>query len=144
MPPERAVEQKTVVPVEPAGVDKAVPGPHMAAVHHAAQEMALDGFQFGKKSLGWPFDAGVKSSADYLSLLVRDNYLPAGQAAESGSLIISNLSDSDPGETAFLRTAFGVSPVVVVRKDGRTQSFAAPSACDGFAPPPPREPAWLP
>lgn len=106
--------------------------------------MALDGFQFGKKSLGWPFDAGVKSSSDYFALLIKSNYLTENDAATSAGILISNLSDSDPGETAFARTAHGVSPAVVVRKDGHTQTFADSSGIDAFAPPPPREPAWLP
>ena len=116
----------------------------LTKLHHAAQEMALDGFQFDKKALGWPHDAGMKSAARFLDLLVKNNYLTADDAVAASGLAISNLSDADPGETAFLRSSPGASPIVVVRKDGRIESFADPAAGDAFAPPPPRQPSWLP
>jgi hypothetical protein len=106
--------------------------------------MALDGFQYGKKNHAWPFDAGATSAAGYLALLVRNNYLSPTDAARFTGLLVSNLSDSDPGQTAFLRSAPGTIPIVVVRKDGKIQSVATPAECDAFAPPPPRDPAWLP
>jgi len=143
--PESPGDQKPTAPIKtPARAAKAPAFPSATKLHHAAQEMALDGFQFDKKNLGWPYDAGRKSAADFLALLVENNYLTAADAAAVAEFAISNLSDSDPGETAFLRSASGVFPIVVVRKDGRIESFADSAAGDIFAPPPPREPAWLP
>ena len=106
--------------------------------------MALDGFQFDKKAFGWPYDAGTKSAAEFLALLVKNSYLTDDDATAASWFAISNLSDSDPGETAFLRTAPSEVTIVIVRKDGQIKSFANSAACDNFAPPPPRIPAWLP
>ncbi len=140
-PDQSPAQQPTA---RPSATPSPVPATPIAALHHAAQEMALDGFQYDKKSHAWPFDAGVTSASDYLALLVRNNYLSPSDAARFTGVLVSNLSDSDPGETAFVRTAPGTVPIVVVRKDGRIQSVATPADCDAVAPPPPREPAWLP
>ena len=106
--------------------------------------MALDGFQFDKKALGWPHDAKVNSSGDFIAMLVKNNYLPADDIVEASGFMVSNLSDSDPGETAFLRTVSGISPTVVLRKDGQCKSFRDFAAIESFALSPSHEPAWLP
>ena len=135
---------KAAVPVQSIPSTKAADFQLFGKLHHAAQEMALDGFQFGKNALGWPHDAKVKSSAEFMALLVKNKYLTAGDAAAASGFVVSNLSDSDPGETAFLRSSSGGLPTVIVRKDGKMQSFPSAAAADAFAPPPPREPSWLP
>ena len=152
-PAEQIIRQDPIKGDRPAKLS--VPGPAatfsksadfqlLEKLHHAAQEMALDGFQFDKNALGWPHDAKVKSSAEFVALLVRNNYLTAGDAAAAGRCLVSNLSDSDPGETAFVRSSPGSFPTVIVRKDGKMQRFTSAAAADAFAPPPPREPSWLP
>jgi len=115
-----------------------------ATLHHAAQEMALDGFQFDKKDRGWPHDAGIRTREEFLACLVRNGYLSSGDAGVFFGIRISNLSDSDPGETAFLRSPPDVRPIRVVRKDGVSEIFSGEAEALSFAPPPPRDPEWLP
>jgi hypothetical protein len=90
--------------------------PMAIEIHRAAQEMALDGFQYGKNDLGWPFDSGDTSAADYFRKLIRKGFL----APEFSSLVsrwqIANLSDADPGETVFLGVEQPDSTRLFVRK----------------------------
>jgi len=109
--------------------------------------MALDGFQFGKNHLGWPFDAGEISSAAYLEKLVREGFLEprANDWLEKlHDLKISNLSDADPGETMFLQLTQPDGFLLIIRKDGKWSVFQDENAAAGFATVPAREPIWLP
>ena len=138
-------EKKTPPPVSPAPaeissvretpperVTETSPDALLASLHHAAQEMALDGFQFDKKHLGWPRDRGSQSASAHLQALVDHGYLAAADIAHFADIDIANLGDSDPGESAFAKipTRGGI---LVIRKDG--QILNAPANPD---------PAWLP
>ena len=106
--------------------------------------MALDGFQFGKNHLGWPFELHEASTVGYFEKLIREGFLPseAGEWFKEG-WIIANLSDADPGETAFLKLVQPDKTILLVRKDGQWAVFGdGPPAAD-FVKEPPREPAWL-
>jgi len=75
---------------------------------------------------------------------VREGYLEQKNAGEFSGVEISNLSDSDPGETAFLRVRQDGGKILIVRKDGMEEVFSTKESASQFAPPPPREPEWLP
>jgi len=114
-------------------------------IHRAAQEMALDGFQFGKSHLGWPFEVNEASVAGFFEKLIREGFLPS----ESGEWLkqdwmIANLSDADPGETAFLKLLQPDKTILLVRKDGQWAVFGDEPSAAAFVKEPPREPAWLP
>ena len=113
-------------------------------IHHAAQKMALDGFQFGKSHLGWPFEVNEVSAAGYFQKLIREGFLPseAGEWFKQGWMI-ANLSDADPGETAFLKLVQPDKTILLVRKDGQWGVFGDDPSAEAFAKEPPREPAWL-
>jgi hypothetical protein len=114
-------------------------------IHHAAQEMALDGFQFGKNHLGWPFEVNAASAMGYFEKLIREGFLPseAGEWFKQG-WVIANLSDADPGETAFLKLVQPDKTILLVRKDGQWAVFGDEPSAAAFVKQPPREPAWLP
>jgi hypothetical protein len=114
------------------------------SVHRAASEMALDGFQSGKKRLAWPYDAGAKTSADYLQLLLREGYLSTDESLRWAEVTVANLSDADPGETAFLKAKQPDGHTFLIVKDGTGHLFDSHASPDSFPPPPPRTPAWLP
>ena len=115
------------------------------AIHHAAQEMALDGFQFGKSHLGWPFEVNAASAVGYFEKLIREGFLPseAGEWFKQGWML-ANLSDADPGETAFLKLLQPDKTILLVRKDGQWAVFGDEPSAAAFVQEPPREPAWLP
>jgi len=113
-------------------------------IHRAAQEMALDGFQYGKNDLGWPFDSGDTSSADYFRKLIRKGFLPPEFSSPVSRWKIANLSDADPGETVFLGVEQPDGTSLFVRKDGKWASFSNEDAAKEFLKMPPRKPAWLP
>ncbi len=136
-PPEKPVFPREVPP-EPIG--KSSPETILKALHHAAQEMALDGFQFDKPELGWPFDCRATKSSDYLRLLADKGYLAAQDLAVLTDVEIANLSDSDPGETAFAKIQLR-NKSHFIRKDGTLLSESNESQSPPF---PPRDPAWLP
>jgi hypothetical protein len=146
--------RKSPSPTEPGSpapnpVFHAVPPPHFSRkaveIHHAAQEMALDGFQFGKNHLGWPFEVNEASAKGYFEKLIREGFLPsqAGEWYKEGWMI-ANLSDADPGETVFLKLVQPDKSVLLVRKDGRWAIFGDGNSAAAFGVAPPREPAWLP
>jgi len=146
--------RKSPAPTEPAfptpnPVSHAVPTPDFShkgvEIHHAAQEMALDGFQFGKSHLGWPFEVNAASAAGYFEKLIREGFLPskAGEWFKQGWMI-ANLSDADPGETVFLKLLQPDKKILLVRKDGQWAVFGDETSAAAFVRPPPREPAWLP
>lgn len=114
-------------------------------IHHASQEMALDGFQYGKNHLGWPFEIGAASSQAYLIKLVQEKFLPE-EAAKwlDRDWHVANLSDADPGETAFLKLTQPDQTILIVTKNGQSAILQDTTAADAFAKEPPREPAWLP
>ena len=116
----------------------------LSEFHSVAQEMALDGFQFDKPQLAWPFDSGAKTKSAYIEILAQNNRLSPEVAKRIAEISIANLSDSDPGETALASLPAPGGGVVVIRKDGSLQTFDDISRSTSFAPPPPREPAWLP
>jgi hypothetical protein len=114
-------------------------------IHHAAQEMALDGFQFGKNHLGWPYDVSANSAAGYFEKLIREGFLPPETGARSDQeWMIANLSDADSGETAFLKLVQPDKTILLVRKDGQWAVFRDETDAAVFVKTPPREPAWLP
>jgi hypothetical protein len=115
------------------------------AIHSAAQECALDGFQFGKSHLGWPYEVRANSVAGYFQTLIREGFL-SYETVERVNLgwRISNLSDADPGETAFLRLDQPDKTALIVRKDGQWAVFRDEMSAAAFAKTPPREPFWLP
>jgi hypothetical protein len=115
-------------------VTETSPAALLTTLHHAAQEMALDGFQFDRPELGWPFDRGSSSTADHLQSLVQHSYLDAADITHFAEIQIANLSDSDPGETAFAILPHK-GKIHTIRKDGVVDSDSLP---------PPRDPAWLP
>jgi hypothetical protein len=116
----------------------------LSEFHSVAQEMALDGFQFDKPQLAWPFDSGAKTKSAYIEILAQNNRLSPEAAKRIAEISIANLSDSDPGETALASLPAPGGGVVVICKDGSLQTFDDFSRSTSFAPPPPREPAWLP
>lgn len=132
------VPENTAFPREapPERVGKKSPEAILQTLHHAAQEMALDGFQFDKPELAWPYDCGATNAPEYLRLLVEKGYLAAQDLDCFKNTGIANLGDSDPGETVFAKFSEG-QKVLFIRKDGRFEN-GPPS------PTPPREPAWLP
>ena len=113
-------------------------------IHRASQEMALDGFQYGKTTLGRPFEIGAVSSEAYLTKLIHESFLPP-EAVKwvDHDWQIANLSDADPGETAFLKVTQPDKSVVIVRKDGQRAVFQDAACATASVKEPPREPAWL-
>ncbi|MEI8292763.1 MAG: hypothetical protein WCG66_02110 [bacterium] len=114
------------------------------SIHHAAQEMALEGFQFGKNNWGWPFDCAVESSEAYVKKLNDGKFLAVNSRESALRVDIANLSDADPGETAFLCLELPDKTLLFVRKDGEWAVFRDRDAARAFVKMPPREPAWLP
>lgn len=127
-------------PAPPERIDDQTPEAILGALHHAAQEMALDGFQFDKADLGWPFDCGASSSSGYLRSLAGKGYLSPQDLGAFENVEITNLSDSDPGETLFAKITHQ-KKIHLLRKDGRLSIESEEAVIPGI---PPREPAWLP
>ena len=111
----------------PARVLGKSPAALLQALHHAAQEMALDGFQFDKPGLGWPRDRGSRSASDHLQALASRDYLSPGDLAFFADIDIANLGDSDPGESAFAKIPTR-GETLVIRKDGQLATDAATGA----------------
>lgn len=124
----------------PERVEDKTPQAILGALHHAAQEMALDGFQFDKADLGWPFDCGASSSSGYVRWLAEKGYLSPQDLGVFENVEITNLSDSDPGETILAKVVHQ-KKIHLLRKDGRL-SIESDEAV--ILPIPPRDPAWLP
>jgi hypothetical protein len=120
----------------PERITKKTPEAILQALHHAAQEMALDGFQFDKPDLGWPFDCCAASASSYLALLADKGYLAKEDLPLFSEVEIANLSDSDPGDSAFALIHQG-KKFLVILKDGRISSAAEKPKSS-------RDPAWLP
>ena len=124
----------------PERVEDKTPQAILGTLHHAAQEMALDGFQFDKPDLGWPFDCRASSSSGYLQLLAEKGYLSPQDLGLFKNVEITNLSDSDPGGTILAKVAHQ-KKIHLLRKDG---SLSIESDEAAILPMPPREPVWLP
>ena len=146
--------RKSPIPTEPDvpapnPISNAVSAPDFSrkalSIHHAAQEMALDGFQFGKNHLGWPYEVSANSAAGYFEKLIREGFLPseAGEWSDQ-EWMIANLSDADSGETAFLKLVQPDKTILLVRKDGQWAVFRDETGAAAFAKTPSRDPAWLP
>ncbi|MCX6962087.1 MAG: hypothetical protein NTZ08_06520 [Verrucomicrobia bacterium] len=146
--------RKSQTPTEPDvpapnPISNAVSAPDFSrnalSIHHAAQEMALDGFQFGKNHLGWPYEVSANSAAGYFEKLIREGFLPseAGEWSDQ-EWMIANLSDADSGETAFLKLVQPDKTILLVRKDGQWAVFRDETGAAAFAKTPSRDPAWLP
>ena len=135
-PPEPPASVETATPREtqPERVSETSPAALLATLHHAAQEMALDGFQFDRPELGWPFDRRSPSASAHLQALVEHSRLAAEDLAHFAEIQIANLSDSDPGQTAFAR----------ITRKGKTHTIRKDGLIDSESVPPPRDPAWLP
>ena len=101
-------------------------------LHHAAEEMALDGFQFDKPELGWPHDVGAKTGAQFLSLL--RSHTDVATFPHEAEVQVANVAETDPLDTALFKFRDASGNETVIRKDGQF----APSAS------PPRYPQWLP
>jgi hypothetical protein len=121
--------------------DQAANSP-LSPLHLAAEEAALDAFQFGKKTAGWPGDTDAKSGADYFALLLANGYLKSSLPA--GSVQVANAREEDPLATALFAQVQPSGRVLIIRKDGKAETFSSQADADRFAPPPPRDPAWLP
>ena len=126
--------------IPPERIHKSSPETILRTLHHAAQEMALDGFQFDKPELGWPFDCRASNSSGYLRLLADKGYLAPQDLELLSEVDIANLSDSDPGETAFAKIQQR-KKIYFIQKDGSLLSES-----NGKQPPPSPscDPAWLP
>lgn len=136
-PPEKPAYPREAAP---GRVGKESPESILKTLHHAAQEMALDGFQFDKPELGWPFDCHASNSPAYLRLLVEKGYLAAQDLDFFRDIEIANLSDADPGGTAFAKIQHR-KKTHLVRKDGGVSIETNDTQPH---PAPPRDPAWLP
>ena len=136
-PPPEALSFPRVAP--PDRVEGKTPEAILSTLHHAAQEMALDGFQFDKAELGWPFDCGAPNSSAYLQSLAENGYLSPQDLGLFSEVEIANLSDSDPGETAFAKIS-RQNKIHLLRKDG---SLSAEKPEATLSPLPARNPPWL-
>jgi len=136
-PPEKLVFPREVPPER---IGKSSPEAILQTLHHGAQEMALDGFQFDKPELGWPFDCRASNSSGYLRLLADKGYLAQQDLELLSEVDIANLSDSDPGETTFAKIQHR-RKIYFIRKDG---SLLSESTGMPPTPSPSRDPAWLP
>jgi hypothetical protein len=112
------------------------------ALHRAATDAAWTAFSQGQAGLGWPLESGAPTAAAYLEML--GEYGAPLAELPLPEISIANLSDSDPGETAFLKINTPARGMLVVRKDGAVAVFGSDAEIRSFAPLPPREPAWLP
>lgn len=121
----------------PERVGKKSPEAILQTLHRASQEMALDGFQFDKPQLGWPFDCRSTSTSDYLRLLTENGYLRADDLPLFSEVEIANLSDADPAESPFAKIHQG-KKTFFIRKDGLVVT-ELPQAQT-----PKRQPGWLP
>jgi hypothetical protein len=121
----------------PERVGKKSPEAILQTLHRASQEMALDGFQFDKPQLGWPFDCRSTSTSDYLRRLTESGYLGADDLSLFFEVEIANLSDADPAESPFAKIHQGKKNFFI-RKDGAVVSeLPQPQT-------PKRQPGWLP
>ena len=105
-----ACEEKTPSPTPsfsrkapPERVSKKSPEAILQSLHRASQEMALDGFQFNKPQLGWPFDCRSATTSDYLLHLTENGYLRPDEQPLFSKVEIANLSDADPAESPFAK-----------------------------------------
>ena len=121
----------------PERVGKKSPEAILQTLHRASQEMALDGFQFDKPQLGWPFDCRAASTSDYLRLLTENGYLGANDLPLFSEVEIANLSDAEPAEAPFAKIHQGKKNFFI-RKDGAVVSeLPQPQT-------PKRQPGWIP
>lgn len=116
----------------PAQAQTAAAQDVLKKLHHAAEEMALDGFQFDKPELGWPHDVGAKTSADFLARLHSGND-PIPLPPEA-SVTVANVSETDPLDTALFKLRDPNGHETVIRKDGQFAPASLPN----------RNPPWLP
>ena len=121
----------------PERIGKKNPEAILQTLHRASQEMALDGFQFDKPQLGWPFDCRSTTTSDYLRLLMENGYLGADDLTLFSDVEIANLSDADPAESPFAKIPQGKKNFFI-RKDGAVVSELPQTN------PSTRQPAWLP
>ncbi|MFZ9964482.1 MAG: hypothetical protein ACO3GO_04680 [Terrimicrobiaceae bacterium] len=120
----------------PERISKKTPEAILQTLHHAAQEMALDGFQFDKPDLGWPYDCRASTSSGYLALLAEKGYLAKEDLGLFNEIEIANLSDSDPGDSAFAVIPQGKTFLFVLKDGHISNSPEKPKSS--------RDPAWLP
>lgn len=114
-------------------------------IHSAVVQMVSDGASKEDKSLGWPADAGITTVTELEKRLVDHGYLTAEEAKTIGfdNFLFGNVSESDPGETIFLkfRTKFWAGTTVFLQKDGE-QGALAPDE-ETSPQDPQRDPAYL-
>jgi hypothetical protein len=133
-PPEPSPTPTPAIPREspPERVREKSPEALLKTLHHAAQEMALDGFQFDKPELGWPRDHGSQSASAHLQALANNGYISPEDLPLFAEIDIANLGDSNPGESPFAKIpSRGES--LVIRKDGQLTTEATTE-----------ETSWLP
>lgn len=116
----------------PAPAQTAAAQDVLKKLHHAAEEMALDGFQFDKPELGWPHDVGAKTSADFLARLHSGND-PVSPLPDA-SVTVANVAETDPLDTALFKFRDLSGHETVIRKDGQFAPASLPN----------RNPPWLP
>lgn len=131
--PPAQTEKTTLRETPPDRVTETSPAAILATLHHAAQEMALDGFQFDRPELGWPFDRRSPSASAHIQALIEHGYLASSDLSHFAEIEISNLSDSDPGETAFAK----------ISRKGKTHTIRKDGKVDSESTPPQHDPAWL-
>ncbi len=114
-------------------------------IHTAVVQMVSDGASKEDKSLGWPADAGITTSAELEQRLVDNGYLTEEDAKSIGfdNFLFGNVSDSDPGETIFIkiREKFWAGTTVFLQKDGGEGALSPDEETSPQDPP--REPAYL-
>lgn len=114
-------------------------------IHAAVVQMVSDGVTKDDKSLGWPADAGITSGAELEKRLVDNGYFTEeeAKAVNFENFLFGNVSESDPGETIFIkfREKAWMGTTVCLRKDGEQEVI--PAGGDLIAQEPRREPAYL-
>lgn len=124
--PEPSPTPNPAIPREapPERVREKSPEALLQTLHHAAQEMALDGFQFDKPELGWPRDRDSQSASAHLQALANNGYISPEDLPLFAEIDIANLSDSNPGESAFAKIQTR-GEALIIRKDGQITTAAA-------------------
>jgi hypothetical protein len=112
-------------------------------IHSAVVQMASDGASKGDASLGWPADAGITTVTELKKRLVDNGYLTESEAGTLGfeKLDFGNVSESDPGETIFIkfRTELVPGASMYISKDGEEGAATK----DDTSTTPARTPAFL-
>jgi len=103
-------------------------------------------FTTQRKRWRWTGSSLQKTTSAGLTMSVRNQpqVIMKNSSARDQNCKIANLSDADPGETAFLELTQPDKTILLVRKDGQWEIFRSEGESTSFAKMPPREPVWLP